>query len=77
MTIQPFTILELATAGTALAGAIAPILRKCSTADVGRARCAVGLSSVSGRCPQTAMRIWKKALLILTQIDDFSVSCID
>ena len=28
MTIQPFTILELATAGTALAGAIALILRQ-------------------------------------------------
>jgi hypothetical protein len=38
MTIQPFTILELATAGTALAGAIALILRqvqnsKCKTCN--------------------------------------------
>jgi hypothetical protein len=38
MTIQPFTILELATAGTALAGAVALILRqvqnsKCKTCN--------------------------------------------
>lgn len=38
MTIQPFTILELATAGTALAGAVALILKqvqnsKCKTCN--------------------------------------------
>ena len=38
MTIQPFTILELATAGTALAGAVAIVLKqvqnsKCKTCN--------------------------------------------